>query len=73
MKSISPAAAAAKKMNRAFLIILVPALLVAAAYVVVAAKINARLSPGPFLGAVGGFVAAVGIVYWYRRRKDRRR
>jgi hypothetical protein len=60
-------------MNRAFLIVLVPATLAAAAYVGVTAYLGAGLSVAPFLGAGGGFVAAVVIVHLWRRRKARPR
>ena len=58
-------------MNRAFLLILVPAVLVAGMFVAAAAYLGVRLSPGRFLMAGGGVLAAVGIVYLYRRRKTR--
>ncbi len=58
-------------MNRALLIIVVPAVLVAAVYFGVAAHLGARLDLARLLAAVGGFLAAVAIVYFYRRRKAR--
>lgn len=60
-------------MNRAFLIVAVPAILIAAAYLAVAAHLGTRLKPAPFLGAGGGFLLAIGLVYLYRRRKARHR
>ena len=60
-------------MNRAFLIVLVPATLAAAAYLGVTAYLGAGLSVAPFLGAGGGFVAAVVIVHLWRGRKARPR
>lgn len=58
-------------MNRAFLIILVPATLAATVYLAAAAYLGARLGFAPFLGAGGGFAAALVIVYLWRRRKAR--
>ncbi len=56
-------------MNRAFLLIFVPAVLVAGAYIVVTAYLGAHLNYTRFLGAAAGFIAAVAIVHFYRRRK----
>jgi len=58
-------------MNRAFLIILVPAVLVVAMFLAAAKILGAQLNLTRFLAAGGGVIAAVGIVYLYRRRKAR--
>lgn len=59
-------------MNRAFLVIFIPAALAAAGYFTVMSLLKLHLSWAPFLGAVGGFVAAIVIVRWYLRRKAHR-
>lgn len=56
-------------MNRAFLIIFVPAAVAAAGYLIIVVHLGLRLNLTRFLVAGGGFLAAAGMVYWYRRRR----
>jgi UPF0716 family protein affecting phage T7 exclusion len=59
-------------MNRAFLIILIPAAAVAAGYVFVIRSIGVELTYFRFIMAGLGFLAAIGLVQLYRRRRARR-
>ena len=59
-------------MRRAYLLIVIPALLAGACYFLVFRSVGLTIRPAPFLGAAGGFAAAVFLVRFYRRRHMRR-
>jgi hypothetical protein len=59
-------------MRRAYLLIALPALIIGVCYFVVFRSLGLTLQSAPFLGAAGGFAAAVLLVRFYLRRHGRR-
>jgi len=59
-------------MRRAYLLIALPALVIGACYFIVFRSMGLEIQPAPFLGAAGGFAAAVLLVRFYLRRHMRR-
>jgi len=60
-------------MSRAYLLIAIPAAIVGIFYFVLFHGMGVHLTAAPFIGAIGGFAAAVWLVRHYQRRKIRRR
>jgi hypothetical protein len=59
-------------MGRAYLLITVPAVIVGIFYLAIFHGMGLQVHPAPFLGALGGFVAALLLVRHFQRRKVKR-
>ena len=59
-------------MRRAYLLIALPPAIVGVCYFAIFHSLGMAIRPAPFLGAAGGFVAAILAVRFYQRRKPRR-
>ena len=61
-----------RRMRLAYLLIVLPALIVGIFYLLVFYEAGMSVTPAPFLGAIGAFVAALLLVRYFQRRKTKR-